>query len=201
MSIPMDENQQLVKTLRKTKVAVIHAADENRKNLILQLKRIGCQVEPVWPIPQLINPDIDAIFFPINPETQSFLVPLCDKRQAAVIALIEFENPLTLQTIADANVNGILFKPIRPSGVLTCLVNALASFRYEMRLQARISKLDEMLKTRRIVEQAAKILVQYKGLTNDEAHSLLRQEAMNKKITLHEMATAIVNADTVLLHT
>jgi AmiR/NasT family two-component response regulator len=91
-----------------------------------------------------------------------------------------------------------LSKPIRPLGIMACLVTALSLHRYEARLNQRIDKLDETLKTRRLVEQATRILAKHKNLSEDEAYKTIRREAMNNRITLCEMATSIINSTNIL---
>lgn len=192
-------NQRLLKSLRNTKVVVVHPIDEDCSNLERQLKRIGCEVDVCWPAPRRFPKDANAVFFLADGEPDDHLLQLAEERGAAMIAVIGFENPLAMQGIADAIVHGTLSKPIRPFGVLACLVTALSLFRYEQRLSSRIEKLDEILKTRRIVERATKILMERKNLSDDDAYGLLRREAMNKQVTLYEMANSIINADSLLL--
>ena len=71
---------------------------------------------------------------------------------------------------------------------------AMSNFRYQGRLNARIAKLDETLKTRRLVERATRILAEYQNISEDKAYALIRTEAMNKQMTVLEMANAIINA-------
>lgn len=48
---------------------------------------------------------------------------------------------------------------------------------------------------RRLVERATQVLAAHRQLSDDDAATLLRRQAMNKQISLHEMATSIINAD------
>ncbi len=91
----------------------------------------------------------------------------------------------------------VLTKPIRPFGILANLFRARALSRYEERLLARIAKLDEMLKTRRIVERATKILSERNGISEDEAYGLIRREAMRKQLSVTVIAEAIINAEAI----
>ena len=65
----------------------------------------------------------------------------------------------------------------------------------EGRLNARIAKLDETLKARRMVERATRILAEHQNIDEDDAYALIRTEAMNKQVTVSEMANSIINAD------
>jgi two-component system, response regulator PdtaR len=194
----MPVSQKIIRSLRETKVAVIHPQDEDGQNLSLQLRRIGCRLTSIWPPPRRMPSEVDAIFFLADPDQATALDWLEDERSCALIAVIAYENPLILETIASATIHGVIAKPIRTFGVLACLVTALSLYKYETTLISRIAKLDETLKTRRIVEKASRILAGGRGITEDDAYSVLRREAMNKQITLYEMATSIINAGSLL---
>jgi len=188
-------SKRLIKTLRKARVAVVHPPDDDGNNLEHQLKRIGCQVSTHWPPPKRPIPDVDVLFFLDDPDHQGLHQPYSDDRSAALIAVVEFESPLAIQGLVDANVHGTIAKPIQPIGVLACLASALGLYRYETRLASRIDKLDELLKTRRTVEKATQVLATHRNISEGEAYALIRRESMNKQVTLFEMASSILNAD------
>ncbi|NVL28616.1 hypothetical protein F2S73_24110 [Pseudomonas syringae pv. actinidiae] len=49
-----------IKDLRDISVLVIHPDDEDGRNLIAQLQRIGCQVRVQWPIPERLHSEADV---------------------------------------------------------------------------------------------------------------------------------------------
>ncbi len=191
----MTENDRLIRDVRNTKVVVFHPIDEDQKILSLQLRRIGCRVSEVWPFREAVLRGADAVFFPADPSQSDSLGDLSDWHQSALIAIISYENPLILQSITNIGVHGVITKPIRPIGVLANLLTALSIYKYEGRLNARIAKLDETLKARRLVERATRILAEHQKITVDNAYALIRTEAMNKQVTISEMASSIINAD------
>jgi two-component system, response regulator PdtaR len=44
-------DEDLLRRLRRMRVLVIHPDDEERALFLAHIKRIGCQVEGVWPAP------------------------------------------------------------------------------------------------------------------------------------------------------
>jgi hypothetical protein len=50
-----------IKDLRDVSVLVMHPDDEDGRNLIEQLQRIGCQVRVQWPIPERLSAEADVI--------------------------------------------------------------------------------------------------------------------------------------------
>lgn len=193
--MPNDQlSRGFIKTLRTTRVVVLHPPDDDGISLEHQLKRIGCLVRSFWPAPASPVRDADVVYFLADPHHPDLHQPYSDDRSAALIAIVAFESPLEVQSIVEANVHGTVAKPVQPIGILSCLASAISQHRYEMRLAQRVAKLDELLKTRRLVERATQLLAEHRQVGADEAATLLRREAMNRQISLHEMATSIINA-------
>ena len=191
----MTESDRLIREIRNTKVVVVHPRDEDQGILSHQLRRIGCQVSEAWPLEQASLEGADAIYFLADPDQSTKFIGLSDWHQSALIAIVSYENPLVLQAITNIGVHGVMTKPIRSIGVLANLLIALCIFKYEGRLNARIAKLDETLKARRMVERATRILAEHQDITEDDAYALIRTEAMSKQLTVSEMANSIINAD------
>ncbi len=191
----MTEGNRLIRDIRNSKVLVLHPQDDDRVILSHQLRRIGCQVSESWPIENASLNGFDAIYFLANPDQPSDFSRLCDEHESALIAVVSYENPLILQAITDIGVHGVMTKPIRSIGVLANLITALSIFKYEGRLNARIAKLDETLRARRMVERATRILAEHQSVTEDHAYALIRTEAMSQQVTISEMANSIINAN------
>jgi AmiR/NasT family two-component response regulator len=191
-------SRTFIKALRTTQVVLLHPPDDDGNSLEHQLRRIGCRVRSFWPPPASPVRDADVVYFLADPEHPDLHQPYSDDRSAALIAIVAFESPLEVQAIVEANVHGTVAKPIQPIGVLSCLASAMSQHRYEKRLSARVEKLDELLKTRRLVERATQILATHRQISEHEAAAMLRRQAMNKQISLYEMATSIINADRLL---
>jgi two-component system, response regulator PdtaR len=192
----MASSEPIIKALRSTRVALVHPMDEDGQVLDRQLRRIGCQISCHWPYPRTV-PDIDVLLLLLSSDTEWNLAEQLGQqtRKFGLIAIVGYESPILLQNISDLNVHGVLTKPIRPLGMLSALVAAISTFQYEQRLTARIAKLDETLKMRRLIERAVKVLALRRNMQEDDAYSFVRRQAMNKQISLSEIANTIINAE------
>ena len=65
-------------------------------------------------------------------------------------------------------------------------------------MQTKISKLEETLRVIRKVEQAKLILMQPTQHRENEAYEYLRRQAMNKRVSVATVASAIVDANALL---
>lgn len=184
---------------KKLKCLVIHPEDHDCSVLLAQLDRVGCECEQSWPEPAQIPDDVDAVLFYLDQDNPINYNIFDDARDYALIAMLDYEHPNVLKALINANVQGIITKPIRPFGIFAHLLNARSIHQYELRLKKRIEKLDANLKSSKKVEKASKIIAQKYTVSDDEAYALIRKEAMNKQITIDIMADSIIHANEFLM--
>jgi len=105
---------------------------------------------------------------------------------------------LNLKLIHNCAAHGLLHYPATSRVIQSVLMLAREHFQYERRLRGRIEKLDENLRTMRVVERAKVLLIRLKNLTEDEAYSFLRKQAMEKRVTIAAVATAVIDSHDLL---
>jgi AmiR/NasT family two-component response regulator len=188
----------LIQNLRNTRVAVVHPRDQDGDDLVRQLQRIGCQVQMVWPPPTQLPQPLDAVFFLLDRDTKSSMPWRMADLSIAHIAIVDYENPTVLKALLDSSAHGVLVRPIRASGVLSNLVLALSMRGYESRLLAKISKLEDTLRTRREIEKATRLLMNLRNLSEDDAYQFIRKQATAKRVPMGTIAGSIINAHAML---
>jgi AmiR/NasT family two-component response regulator len=180
--------------LRGTRVLVIHPADEDIDELMRHLRRIGCQTRLMWPVPPELPADIDVVFFSVRPIGATIVPPSSADPGPALIAIVDFENPTALRSMLDTNAHSFVAKPIRSSGILSSLVMARSLQGYQNRLQSKVAKLEETLRSRREIERATRILMEVKGSSEDNAYQLIRQQATAQRLAMGVVARSIITA-------
>ncbi|WP_051588364.1 ANTAR domain-containing response regulator [Actibacterium mucosum] len=177
------------------RILVIHPDDADREVFVAHLKRIGCQVELMWPSPETLPSHADVVLFLLGQERDpNLLTWMATADTIARIAIINFETPEILGELERLNVHGVISKPIRPFGVLAALTTAIGAARHEMTLKNRIKSLDENLRSRRKVEQAVAILSELKGIDEQAAYKRLRDKSQNSQTSIGEIASALIAA-------
>ena len=186
--------RRILDDLRRARVLVIHPRDEDGTALIDHLRRLGCDVAAVWPPPAALPPGIDTLFVQLDDAAVGHLLPSIESVAPALIAIVTYESPTSLQAIVDFNAHGVISKPLRPLGVLTQF--ALARYRhgYENRLTSKIRKLEDTMKGRRVVERAVKLLTGLNHIDDEAAYRLLRDSATAKRLTMATVAESIIAA-------
>jgi AmiR/NasT family two-component response regulator len=178
-------------------VLLVHPRDADGLLIQRQLQRVRCHVGFAWPPPPEAAPDTDAAFVlldgrPVMAEAFWAAAPA----RLAIVAIVADERAAT--AIPLCNVHAAIVRPMHPAAILTNLLLARNNFRYEFRLQTKISKLEDTLRAFRKVEQAKLILMRQRMIGENEAYEYLRRQAMNRRVSVAAIASAIVEANDLL---
>lgn len=184
---------EVMRELRHLKVLVLHPLDREMEELMQHLKRIGCQTELLWPVPSALG-DVDVLFFAITPEGAPLTLPRMGERSPARVAIVDFESPSALKSLLDGDAHSFITKPVRASGILSALLLARSLHGYQSRLEAKVAKLEETLRSRREIERATRILMEMRGLDEDKAYQLIRSQATSQRLAMGAVARSIITA-------
>lgn len=190
-----------LKDLRDLSVVVIHPPDSDGESLVEHLKRIGCKVEPRWPAPAELPPSVDILFTTIDRDLHERITRLLRRApdpKPAVIAVVDYENPATLQLVLESESLAVIGKPVRPFGLLTNLVISRNIWLRQQRQQERIAKLESKIAGQRRIAKAKSILMETQALTEQDAYKSIRAQAMAKRVSMEQIAGAIIHANELL---
>ena len=191
----------VLRDLRDLRVQVVHPPDEEGKNLVEHLRRIGCTVEAAWPVPDGPAGNADLLMLAIAYEQREAirrLVRSSGDRAPPLIAIVDYENPTVLQIVIECGALAVVEKPIRPFGLLTTVILARSLWLERQEVQRKLRKLEGKLSGMQKLQRAKAIIMQSQGLSEDEAHGTIRRQAMTKRVSIEDMATAIINANELL---
>lgn len=185
-------------SLRGLRALVLHPRDGDGDVIIRNLQRLNCQVQNIWhPGLQLVD-QFDAVFFSASEDGYRHVATYMDRSEVAFIAIVESDFAAVDELLAECSPHASLCKPVRPADVLTSLLLARSLLRYENRLLTKVRKLEETLKSVRTVEKAKSILMATRNLSEKEAYELLRKSAMNRRVPIGRVASAVVQANDIL---
>lgn len=185
----------LLRRLRRMRVLVIHPDDSERDMFLSHLRRIGCQVEKLWPAPSTLPEGIDVVLFLVNRiKDRDAFSWMSAADEIARIGIISFETPEILEELERLHVHGVLSKPIRLFGILAALTTAISISRREARMKKRVAALDETLKARRKIEKAVKLIAASRSISEADAYQRIRERSMQSKESIAVIADAIIAA-------
>lgn len=192
---------RILRDLRGLRVQVIHQPDDEGVELVEHLRRIGCTVEAQWPIPDTFSPTADVVLLTIDYESKDDLLRLLRGQQdqkPTLIAVVGYESPSTLQLVLESGALAVIERPIRPFGLLTNLMMARNLWAERRETTKRLRKVERKLSGIQNIQKAKSILMEKQELSEESAYQTLRQQAMAKRITVEDMAVAIINANELL---
>lgn len=186
--------RRLYEDLRSISVTVIYPPGEDRDVVVQQLQRIGCRLRIVWPLPPEPPGGSDVIFFHVAQDLEGNSAWNASAVDAAMVALSDYESPTTLKLLLNTRAHGVITKPFRSSGILSTLVLARSSHGFHQRLLGKIDKLESTIKSRRLIEKAIRMLVDYQQMSEIQAYEHMRERATGLRVTVAEIATMLLEA-------
>ena len=112
---------------------------------------------------------------------------------APVVMVTAFSQRETIQRASAAGVLGYLVKPFGRADLSPAIEVAVARWEQMRELQEQVTGLRERQEAREVVDRAKRRLEERLGLSEPEAFAWLRRAAMDRRVTLAEVAAAVVS--------
>src|SRR4051812_46302394 len=175
--------------------ALMVMRDEREISIVRrQLGRLGMTIsehDPAAPPPNqavdVILMDADAI--PIKSDQATAW-----KGSVPISALIGTETPSRLKWLLDLRPASFLVKPLRSAGLYTALVVAFDSAQRKIDEAAHIEKLEDRIRSRRVVFAAVLQIMRGHDMSETDAFALIRQTAMRHRTTIEMLCAEIIAA-------
>jgi AmiR/NasT family two-component response regulator len=199
-AVPRDHGRRAAPPAEFAALDIVAALrnDGEGETLVRELLRTRARVRRLWPLPARLPDDTDVIFCDLVPELRQCLPWVPGQPTAALVVIMPQAQPPDLTLLRHCSPHAVLHHPLTAAAVVTSLALAQAQFLYERRLRQRIDKLDETVRAFRTVERAKAILMQTRSLGEEEAYHFIRRQAMNRRVSISAVATAIVDSHGVL---
>ena len=191
----------VLRDLRDLRIQVVHPPDDDGRSLVEHLRRIGCIVDANWPMPDGPSPNAQLVMLVVDYEQRDLIrrfVKSEGEASAALIAIVDYENSATLQVVLECGALAVVEKPIRLFGLLTNVILARTLWLERQEMHRKLRKLENKITGVQKIQRAKAILMQSQALNEEDAYKTIRQQAMTKRISMEEMANAIINANKLL---
>jgi len=173
---------------------VVAPPDDQIAFLIRELRRTRTEVRLVWPMQETLPSDADVIYCEYIPDLAQRLRWVPGAATAALVVILPAGGVVNLDALCKATPQCILPRPFSANAVAASFGLALKQFQYEKRLRDKIDKLEENLRSTRTIERAKAIVMAERGMLEEEAYSLIRRQAMDRRVSAAAVATAIVDS-------
>lgn len=179
-------------------ICAVVEPDADGEALIRDLQRTHASVSHVWPAPATFPVGFDVLFTELLDDLPTRLPWSPGEFPLALCVVVRDRGKLSLGTLRDSTPHSTISLPLRRNDVEAALTIGLGQFQYERRLRARIDKLDDYIRAIRSVERAKAVIMARKQIDENEAYHYLRRQAMARRISIGELALAIVDTDELL---
>ena len=111
---------------------------------------------------------------------------------APVVLLTAFSQKELVDRAVDAGAMAYVVKPFTPADLIPALEIAVSRHEETLSLESEISDLTERFETRKRVDRAKGLLMERMGLSEPEAFRWLQKTSMNRRLTMREVADAVI---------
>jgi len=193
--------------LEKLAVRILVAEDEAiiRMDLVEMLREAGYDVvaeasdgAEAIELAQLYKPDLVIL---------DVKMPILDGISAAekiidiapVLMLTAFSQRELVERARDAGVMAYVVKPFSIGDLIPAIEIAISRHTQMKSLADEVADLHERLETRKVIDRAKGILMQALALSEPEAFSWIQRAAMDRRLTMKQVAEAVISPDAVPL--
>ena len=188
-----------------TRIRILVAEDEAliRMDLVEMLVEAGYEVvaeasdgAQAIELAQLHKPDLAIL---------DVKMPILDGISAAekiitispVLVLTAFSQRELVERARDAGVMAYVVKPFSIGDLVPAIEIAISRHLQMRTLADEVADLHERLETRKLIDRAKGILMQALNLAEPEAFSWIQRAAMDRRMTMKEVAQAVISPDAV----
>ena len=116
---------------------------------------------------------------------------------APVLMLTAFSQRELVERARDAGVMAYVVKPFSIGDLVPAIEIAISRHLQMRSLADEVADLHERLETRKLIDRAKGILMQALNLAEPEAFSWIQRAAMDRRLTMKEVAQAVISPDAV----
>ena len=111
---------------------------------------------------------------------------------APVVLLTAFSQKELVERASEAGAMAYVVKPFTPNDLLPAIEIALSRYQQITTLEAEVADMVERFETRKLVDRAKGLLNEKMGLSEPEAFRWIQKASMDRRLTMHDVAVAII---------
>jgi response regulator NasT len=114
---------------------------------------------------------------------------------APVLMLTAFSQRELVDRARDAGVMAYVVKPFSINDLIPAIEIAISRHRQMKSLEEEVADIYERLETRKLIDRAKGTLMKALNLTEPQAFSWIQKTAMDRRISMNEVAQAVINPE------
>lgn len=152
---------------------------------VSSLQRIIKEFAPDIVLIDMANPDRDTL---------EHVIMVTDTQSRAVALFVDQTDEELTQAALGAGVSAYVVDGLQMHRIKPVLDTAIARFQMMRKMRSELDAAKQALEDRKTIDRAKGILMRQRGMSEDEAYTLLRQTAMGQGRKIIDVAQALVTA-------
>ena len=140
-----------------------------------------------------LQPDV-VVFNLYSPgdEVLNMMLEINRQHSIPVVMFAEDQQTDTINKVIKAGVSAYIVDGLEPKRIKAILEVAIARFKEQQVLRDELKKTKTQLEDRKHIDRAKAILIKSQGYSEDEAYHALRKLAMERKVSIGDMAKNVI---------
>ncbi|MGZ5051050.1 MAG: ANTAR domain-containing response regulator [Methylobacter sp.] len=181
------------------KVLVIEQFD-NERLLEQHLRQYGYEVATLklealnlLEIIKSLQPDVAVLnLYAPGEDVLAMILEINQHYSIPVVMFAEDQKTETINKVIKAGVSAYIVDGMEPKRIKSIIEIAIARFNEQQALKDELKKTKIQLEDRKLIDRAKAILIKSQGYSEEEAYRTLRKLAMDRKLSLGEMAKNVI---------
>ncbi|EKS66803.1 response regulator receiver/ANTAR domain-containing protein [Burkholderia sp. SJ98] len=186
---------------RMLRVLLVTDTDKPIGDLREQLARMGYDMLAEAAAPSALHKAVesqkpDVVIIDSESPSRDTLEQLAVMNKAAPRPVLMFSNDADQQFIraaVGAGVTAYSVEGLAPERLAPIIEVALARFAHEAQLRQRLAKVEDELEQRKVIDRAKRLLMDRRGMSENEAYAALRKRAMDQGVKVAEIARQLLS--------
>jgi response regulator NasT len=195
----MNQQSSIEKPIEKIRILVAEDETIIRLDLVEMLTEAGYEViaqaengAVAIELAKLHKPDL-AILDVKMPEVDGITAAEQIISISPVLMLTAFSQRELIERARDAGVMAYVVKPFSINDLVPAIEIAISRHKQMKSLEAEVADIYERLESRKIIDRAKGILMKALNLSEPEAFSWIQKTAMDRRISMKEVAAAVID--------
>jgi response regulator NasT len=185
--------------MKKPKILIIEEFD-NERLLEKSLRQHGyeaatlrLQALNLLEVINSLQPDVAVLnLYSPGDAVLKMVLDINQHHSIPVVMFAEDQQTDTINKVIKAGVSAYIVDGLEPKRIKSIVEIAIVRFKEQQALKEELKKTKTQLEDRKHIDRAKAILIKSQGYSEDEAYHALRKLAMDRKVSLGEMAKNVV---------
>jgi two-component system, response regulator / RNA-binding antiterminator len=140
-----------------------------------------------------LQPDVVVLnLYSPGDEVLKMMLEINQDHSIPVVMFAEDQQTDTINKVIKAGVSAYIVDGLEPKRIKAIIEVAIARFKEQQALKSELKKTKTQLEDRKLIDRAKALLIKSQGYGEEEAYHALRKLAMDRKVSIGEMAKNVI---------